>query len=75
MMLDGVVSRFLADMGRVGRAVLAEPDSRWRPTGGVSGCDASLISTPRAVPGNIKADLVDDIQYQRYVERGTRADK
>lgn len=60
---DGVVSRFLPDMGREGKAVLAEPDSRWKPPDGVPGSDVSLISTtPREAPGNIKADLVDDIQ-------------
>lgn len=63
MALDGVVSRFLTDIGREGRAVLAEPDSRWTPTGGVPGCDASLISTtPNKVPGNIETVSVDDIQ-------------
>lgn len=63
MVPDGVVSRFLPDMGREGKAVLAEPDSRWTPADGVPGCDASLISTtPRQVRGNIKTVPVDDIE-------------
>lgn len=76
MVSDGVVSRFLTDIGREGKAVLAEPGSRWTPTGGVPGCDASLMSTrTKQVPGNIEAVSVDDIQRQRIVGRGTWADK
>lgn len=59
---DGVVSRFLPDMGREGKAVLAEPDSRWRPADGVPGWDASLISTTPREAGNIETVPVDDTQ-------------